>query len=174
MNRLCLMRHAKAVPQRDETEDHARPLAPRGERAARAIAEWMAKTGLLPDAVLCSSAIRTRQSLAAMLPALGGKPDVHYEDGLYLADPRGLLSRLRELPAERTTVLVVGHNPGLHELAIGLAGPAGGKLVRRLRENFPTAALACFELEDGWPGLGREDARLAHYITPKDLARDSE
>jgi phosphohistidine phosphatase len=173
MNRLCLMRHAKAVPQGDEAEDHDRPLAPRGERAARAVAEWMAAQGLAPDAVLCSSAVRTRQTLAAMLPALG-KPPVLYEEGLYLADSRTLLARLRKLPADQRTVLLVGHNPGLHELAVAVGGSGGGKAARRLRENFPTAAIACFELEGGWAGLGRDDARLAHYVTPKDLARDAE
>lgn len=172
MNRLCLMRHAKAVPQADEAEDHDRPLAPRGERAARLMAEWMAAQGLAPDAVLCSSAVRTRQTLAAMLPALG-KPRVLYEEGLYLAEPRTLLARLRKLPAEQGTVLVVGHNPGLHELAVAV-GAGGGKAARRLRENFPTAALACFELDGAWAELGHEEARLAYYVTPKDLVRDAE
>jgi phosphohistidine phosphatase len=174
MNRLCLMRHAKAVSQHADAEDRARPLAERGEEAARAVALWMADQGLAPDAVLCSSALRTRQTLAAVLPVLGGKPQVFYEDGLYLADPRALLARLRKVAAERTTVLVVGHNPGLHELAVLLAGAAGGKLARRLRDNLPTAALACFELAGSWTGLGRDDARLAFYVTPKDLARDAE
>jgi phosphohistidine phosphatase len=172
MNRLCLMRHAKAVPQDAEAEDRERPLAARGERAARAVAQWMAGQGLAPDAVLCSSAVRTRQTLAAMLPVLGGKPQLFYEDGLYLGEPRALLARLRKVAVERATVLVVGHNPGLHELAIGLAGSATGKLVRRLRESLPTAALACFEVEGGWSSLGRDEIRLAHFVTPKEIASD--
>lgn len=173
MNWLCLMRHAKAVPQEAEAEDRARPLAERGEQAARAVALWMADQGLTPDAVLCSSALRTRQTLAAVLPVLGGKPQVFYEDGLYLAEPRALLARLRKVAADRMTVLVIGHNPGLHELAIALAGSAGGKLARRLRESLPTAALACFELEGSWTSLGRGEARLSLFVTPKEIARDA-
>ena len=172
MNRLCLMRHAKAAPQEAEAEDRARPLAPRGEKAARAVARWMVAQGIVPDAALCSSALRTRQTLAAMLPVLGGRPRVSYEDGLYLAEPRALLARLRKLAADQTTVLVVGHNPGLQELAVGLAG--AGRLGKRLRENLPTAALACFELDGDWAELGRADATLALYVTPKDLVRDAE
>jgi phosphohistidine phosphatase len=174
MNRLCLMRHAKAVPQRAEDEDSDRPLAPRGEKAARVVAQWMAEQGIVPDTVLCSSALRTRQTLAAMLPVLGGRPEVLYEAGLYLAAPQALLARLRKLATDRSTALVIGHNPGLHELVVALAAGGDGKLPRRLRENLPTAALAIFDLDGGWSSLGRDDARLAHFVTAKDLARDAE
>ncbi len=174
MNRLCLMRHAKAVPQGTVDEDRARALAPRGERAARVVADWMARQGLLPDLALCSSADRTRQTLEAMLPALGAGPALSYEDGLYLAAPGALLDRLRKVAAKYRTVLLIGHNPGLHELAMGLAGGDTGKLVRRLRENMPTAALACFDCAGGWATLGRDDTRLALYVTAKELARDAE
>jgi phosphohistidine phosphatase len=133
----------------------------------------MVEHGIVPDVVLCSSAVRTRQTLTAMLPVLGGQPRVSYEDGLYLAAPRTLLARLHKVAADRATVLLVGHNPGLHELAAELAGDGGGKPGKRLRDTMPTAALAVFELEGGWSGLGREETRLVHYVTPKELERDA-
>ncbi len=170
MNRLCLIRHAKAVPQEGDGEDRERPLADSGAVAAQAIGSWMAEHGIKPDLVLCSSALRTRQTLAQILPLLGGKPQLFYEDGLYLAAATTLLTRLRKVAPGRASVLVVGHNPGLHELAVALADKARGKLVRRLRENLPTAALAGFEIEGAWATLDAESARLAFYVTPKEIA----
>src|SRR5580700_1570100 len=110
MNRLYLLRHAKAVPAEADGEDRDRPLAERGQRDMRAVAQWMAKRGFVPDLVLCSTSTRTRQTLAALLPQLGGRLQVLYEEGLYLAGASALLARLRKLGADRASVLVVGHN----------------------------------------------------------------
>ncbi|HUZ74362.1 MAG TPA: histidine phosphatase family protein [Stellaceae bacterium] len=171
MIRLCLMRHAKAEQDEGGGPDRERRLTGRGEHAATAMARWMAEAGWTPDLALCSSARRTRQTLAFMLPELGGKPpQVHYADALYLAEPEALLRRIRRVPAGWSSVLVIGHNPGLHALAVALLDESSGKPARRLREAMPTAALACFELEDGWAALGREPARLVHFVTPKDIA----
>jgi phosphohistidine phosphatase len=172
MNRLLLLRHAKAVPQGSEAKDRARELLPRGVRAAAAVGRWLAAQTLAPDLALCSSALRTRQTLEQVLPALGQAPRVAYEDALYLAEPAALLARLRAVEPEGTCVLLVGHNPGLHELAAALLGEAGGRLARRLREDMPTAAIACFAWAGTWTALGRAPARLSHYVTPKDLAGD--
>ena len=116
--------------------------------------------------MLCSDAVRTRQTLALVLPRIGGQPTVLYEDGLYLAEAEALLARLRHVPAERASVLLVGHNPGLHALAVMLAAGAAG---RRLRDGLPTASVAWFEAEGGWAALGSARARLAHFVTPKTL-----
>jgi phosphohistidine phosphatase len=171
MNRLLLLRHAKAVPLQGDGEDRGRALAPSGEEAARVVAGWMAERGLRPDLVLCSSALRTRLTLARMLPLLGAAPELLYEDGLYLAGAPGLLARLRKIAPERASVLLVGHNPGLHELAVMLGAAARGKRARRLRENLPTAALAGFEIAGAWAALEPEGARLAWFVTPKEIAR---
>ena len=175
MNRLLLLRHAKAAPQvEDEAADRARPLAPRGEHAAAAIGRWLAAQDFAPDLVLCSTALRARQTLERVLVALPGKPRVIFEDALYLADVPTLLARLRAVEPGRGCVLLVGHNPGLHELAAALARDGSARLVRRLRDNMPTGALAGFELAAGWSSLGREPARLTAYVTPKELGRDDE
>jgi phosphohistidine phosphatase len=174
MNRLWLLRHAKAAPQEGDGPDRDRPLAPAGEAAAEAVAGWMAAHRLVPDLALCSSALRTRQTLALILPRLGGRPQIQYEDALYLADARELLARLRRLPRDRAGVLLVGHNPGLHDLAVALAESATGAHARRLRQGMPTAALACFEAAEGWAAIDRTGARLVDFITPKAITKAEE
>lgn len=168
MSELWLLRHAKAVPQ-EAGADRDRGLAPKGEAAMRDIAKWAGKAGLAPALVLCSSAARTRQTLALLQPVLAGRPEIKLEDGLYLADARSLLARLRRVPEKCGSVLVVGHNPGLHELAVLLLQPGSGAAGRRLAESMPTGALAGFELDGPWGALDSGGVKLLHYVTPKEL-----
>ena len=149
--------------------DRDRPLADKAERAMRDVGAWAEKKGLAPDLILCSPSARTRQTLALLLPHLGGRPQVKFEDGLYLAEPEALLERLRRVTAKTASVLLVGHNPGLHELALGLARGAAGVAGKRLGQAMPTGALAAFELEGPWSALDEGAARLAHFVTPKEL-----
>jgi len=169
MNLLWLLRHAKAASQGDGQEDRDRPLADKGEEAMRELGLWAAKQGLAPKLVLCSNAVRTRQTLALLLPRLGGRPEVAIEGGLYLADAGDLLARLRRVPVKYDSVLVIGHNPGLHELAVLLLRAAGNAMGRRLAAGMPTAALAEFTIDGPWSALDQGRARLAHYVTPKAL-----
>jgi phosphohistidine phosphatase len=168
MSELWLLRHAKAVQQQDG-EDRDRPLAAKGEAAMREISAWATEMGLAPGLVLCSSAARTRQTLALLTPVLAGRPEIKFEDGLYLADAERLLLRLRRVPAKCASVLLVGHNPGLHELAVVLTQPGSGHGMKRLQAGMPTGALAGFELAGPWSALGPREARLRHYVTPKEL-----
>ncbi|HXQ51268.1 MAG TPA: histidine phosphatase family protein [Stellaceae bacterium] len=169
MSLLWLLRHAKAAPQAEGQEDRDRPLAAKGEQAMRELGTWAARQKLAPELVLCSSSARTRQSLALLLPSLAGRPEVMIEGGLYLADPGDLLVRLRRVPARCGSVLVVGHNPGLHEFAVLLTRSASGPLGRRLSAGMPTGALAGFALDGPWSALDHGAARLTHYVTPKEL-----
>jgi phosphohistidine phosphatase len=168
MNRLFLLRHAKA-----ETDapggDRDRPLAQKGERAMRDIGAWATEASLAPDLVLCSPATRTRQTLALLLPRLGGRPQVKFEEALYLADAPALLERLRRVPARSASVLVIGHNPGLHALAVGLLRSAAGAHGKRLAQDMPTAALAAFELDGPWATLDQGAARLTDFVAPREL-----
>jgi phosphohistidine phosphatase len=168
MNSLALLRHAKAVPQ-DTGEDRARPLSPKGERAMADLGAWVQAQGLAPALVLCSPAARTRQTFALLLPFLAGAPEIKYEEALYLADAAELMARLRRVPARHESVLVVGHNPGLHELALLLLHSGAGAKARRLRDAMPTGALASFALDGPWAALDRGAARLAEFVTPKEL-----
>jgi phosphohistidine phosphatase len=154
---LHLLRHAKSSWDDPSLADHDRPLAGRGRRDGKRIAEHMRRSGIEPELVLCSTAARTRETLALVEPALGS-PTVELEDDLYGASSDELLARVRRLPAGVESALVIGHNPGLHELALALApGAPFGK--------FPTGALASFAFAEGWDG----PATLAAYVVPKEL-----
>jgi phosphohistidine phosphatase len=166
--RLYLLRHAKSSWKEHGLADHDRPLAPRGRRAAKAIGRHLREQGIEPDVVLCSTAARARETLDRIEPIGGGGALI--ESGLYGADAGTLLARLREIPAAVGSVMVIGHNPGLEQLALVLARP--GPAVRELSVKFPTGALATLAFRGrGWDGLDRGTAELVGFIRPRDLER---
>jgi phosphohistidine phosphatase len=166
---LHLVRHAKA--SRDlPVDDRDRPLAPRGLRTAPAMAGWMVGNGVTPDLVLVSTARRCRETWAAMRPAFPEILAVEFEDGLYLAEAAVLLRRLRRLAPSRREVMVIGHNPGLQELAVMLAGEGEAEARRRLEAKFPTAALATLSGSGlAWAELGPKALRLERFVRPADI-----
>lgn len=166
MKTLYILRHAKAVAE-SPRGDSARPLAKRGRKAAKAMGAFLASLDQAPELVLCSTAARTRETLDLVLPALDPEPSVAFEDELYLAAAGELLERLKKLPKTIGCVLLIGHNPGLHELAARLATEPGP-----LVDGFPTAALAALEAKGSWAELGWRKAVLALYRTPKELKLD--
>ncbi len=172
MSELHLLRHAKAAPQQAGGGDRERPLEEGGRRAAQALAAWAAERRLAPELVLCSPALRTRQTLDLVTPAFMRPPQVLVEDGLYLANAQRLLTRLRQVAADVASVMVVGHNPGLQELATALSDTLTGPLPARLAAGLPTAAMASFEVPVDWQALDRRRARLAGLVTAKELRRD--
>ena len=166
---LYLVRHAKSSWD-EPLDDHDRPLAPRGRRAALAMAEHMSAEGLVPDQVLCSAAVRARQTWERMAPILGETIPVDYDDALYLAGPAELLARIRATDGYPGSLLLVGHNPGLEELADGLASRGNDALRDRLRQKYPTGALAVLEIPgDDWSAAAPGAATLARFVRPKDL-----
>jgi len=166
--RLCLLRHAKSSRDDSDIDDHDRPLAARGRSAAALIAEHLLDSGLSFDLVLCSSSLRTRETLDAILSRMSPSR-VILERKLYLASAASLLERLRALGEEDRKVLMVGHNPGLHELALALADSRSLPGLPSLSGKFPTGALAIFDLNVTWSALGPRCAKLAAYKTPRDL-----
>jgi phosphohistidine phosphatase len=164
---VVLLRHAKSSWADDDLPDRERPLAPRGRKAAGRVAAYLAEQGVEPQLVLCSPALRARQTLELVRPALPGTTRVAVEEGLYGASAPDLLERLRRLPDDLDSVLLVGHNPGLQELAASLAPRAERE---RLLGHFPTAALAVLALrQGGWPDLGGRPAVLVAFVVPRDL-----
>jgi phosphohistidine phosphatase len=159
MNALYLLRHAKAETQ-GEGGDRTRPLAEAGRKDAKTMAAAMAEARIAPELVLCSGSARTRQTLELVLPAINPAPRIVYEDELYLADAKHLLARLRHVPGDTRGVLLVGHNPGLQELAVLLSDQPTGPLMAQLAQGFPTSALASFELLLPWPELAIGAAHL--------------
>ena len=177
MRQLLLLRHAKSSWDDPALSDHARPLNARGRRAAAAIAEAMRDLGLAPDIVLVSSARRTLQTLEALTP-FDDAALVEPMDALYLATWRRLLEAVQDVPETARSLLLIGHNPGMHELALALAGPAamarGGPELQRLAEGYPTGALAEFTIAGLWRQLEPGGGRLVRFIQPRDfLAADS-
>lgn len=171
VSELYLLRHAKAVPQSDAGPDRDRAIEARGRGDALALARWMTANALRPDLILCSPARRTRETLDQVVGALSPPPEIRFDEGLYLADADRLLEALRALPASRHRVMVIGHNPGLHELAQLLSDTARGPLADRLADNLPTSGLALFKVTGGWAALRRRGARLTALVTPRDLGR---
>ena len=168
MHTLYLLRHAKSSWADPTLPDHERPLAPRGRRDAKRIAKHLSRLGIAPALVLCSPAERTRETLELLRPALGPTPTVGFEAELYAASADSLLERIRALPETVDTVMLIGHNPSLQQLALFLV--SAGAELERLEAKFPTAALATLTLpKTPWSQLSQADTVLAAYVVPKQL-----
>jgi phosphohistidine phosphatase len=146
MKDLILLRHAKAVAADGAPDDRARALTERGRRDAKAAGDALREARAAADAVLVSSAARTRETAAVALQGLG-LPEPTFLDDLYLAEPETIWAAAQAAGAAR--VLVVGHNPGLHDLAAHLVRQSGdrSRLARAVEEGFPTSAFAIFALD---------------------------
>ena len=168
---LSLLRHAKSSWDDPSLQDFDRPLSKRGENAAPRVGAYMAANGLAPDLVLCSPAVRARQTLDLVLPNLAGGPTVAYEESFYLAAPSVLLARLRRIEAKVRHVLIVGHDPGMQGLALELSGAGEAGTLQAVAVKFPTAGLAVirFKTRD-WSKIGPGKGRLELFVTPKMLA----
>jgi phosphohistidine phosphatase len=148
--------------------DTDRPLAPRGEHASRRIAKYVRRDKLRPALVLCSSSLRTRQTLEAIAPSLGRHTSVEIDPQLYAASKAELLARLQALPDSVSSVMIIGHNPGLHDLALALA--SRGADLPQLEARFPTGALAKLVADcDTWAALEPGSAELVDYVVPEQL-----
>ena len=169
MHRLHLLRHAKSVWD-EAVEDHERPLSRRGRDAARRVAETLPAALGAIDLVLCSTALRTRETAELVLAGFGPPPPrILYEDGLYLAGRAALLRRLCLLGESDRAVMVIGHNPGLHDLALALASLDSPRYRALAAGKFPTTARASFAIESPWADLARSRHALIDYVTAKSL-----
>jgi len=162
---LYLLRHAKSSWDDPRLADFDRPLAPRGRKAAARMAAYMAQAGVRPDMILCSTSRRTRQTCEALHLSV----DVRFEDQLYGASASELLYHLHVLPDDVDQVLLVGHNPGLQDLVVALAGEGETGDLERVREKFPTCALAALSSGSAWSDLRPGQARLEWFVTPRQL-----
>jgi phosphohistidine phosphatase len=161
--RLVLLRHAKSSWADADLADHDRPLNRRGRRAATVVGHHLRDAGLVPDLVLCSSAVRARETLGRL--GLAATTDVSVEDPLYGADATELLARLVTVPDSIGSVLVLGHNPGVEDLARLLVADR-----HTVPERFPTAAVADLRLSIGrWTEIAPRVGRLHGFVTPREL-----
>ena len=155
MSRLYLLRHAKSSWKDASLDDHDRPLAPRGKRASKAIGRYLRDRDVTPELVLCSSAKRARQTLERLGPA---GLDARIEPELYGAGANTLLARLREVPDEVASVMLIGHNPGMQQLAL---------TPRRARRQVPDRRAGDARVSP--PGARSSTAELIDYVRPRDL-----
>jgi phosphohistidine phosphatase len=172
MLELLLFRHAKSRRDQPGVKDHDRDLAPRGERAAPLMGRLLAQEGLVPDRVLCSSAKRALRTWRLAVRELGGaEPETVFSREFYMASPERLLELIRRHGGPARRLVLVGHNPGLHELALLLVGEGNAGLRASLGEKLPTAALACIVFAaDAWERIEPGTGRLTAFRRPRDLA----
>jgi phosphohistidine phosphatase len=167
MRTLHLLRHAKSLQNGER--DFGRPLARRGVSAARRMARYMEDAAFDVDHVYCSSARRTRQTFDAIEDTLTNAPAT-FESALYLASADSLTEFVHGLPADEKSVLLIGHNPGFHDLAVQLTQTATlAAELDALRAKFPTGALCSLEFRGGWRDVGPGKGRLVAFVRPRDL-----
>ena len=167
---LSLLRHAKSSWKNPGLPDHDRPLATRGEIDSPLMGRVMTAHGIVPELVLCSSARRTRDTLALVLPELKAEPRVVYKDALYHSPPATMLKILQDAPSTASSVMLVGHNPEIQSLALDLIGH-GAKLLRnQLVAKYSTAGLAVINFPAQlWRDVVVNSGTLSLFLTPKDV-----
>jgi phosphohistidine phosphatase len=158
------MRHAKSDYPADAT-DHARPLAPRGIRESALAGEWIRANAPSVDAVLCSTATRTRETLAnTRIDA-----PVEFVDALYESSAGTVIDVINEVGPDVATLLVIGHEPTMSQLALGLADPqtSDGKAAEQISTKYPTSAIAVLRLDEPWESLALRSATLVAFHVPR-------
>jgi phosphohistidine phosphatase len=166
MKRLVVLRHAKSdwpvgVADRD------RPLGRRGQRDAPAAGRWIAEHVGVPDAVWCSPARRTKETWELLAAQLGGSPPVEFDERIYEAGVSDLVEVLRETAKGSSSVLLVGHNPGVQELVLALAGGQRSQVQMLAETKFPTSGVALLDVNGPWRELAAGSARLADFAVPR-------
>lgn len=164
---LIAMRHAKSS-WAEQLPDHDRPLAARGRRDGRAAGAWLQNQGLRPDLVLCSTAVRTRETWERVRSGGVDAGTVEYTDALYDADPAEVLALLHGVPEAVQTLLVIGHNPTTEDLVAQLGrGTGHPDWWTSMARKFPTSAIAVLHLSGTWAELTPGAATLAAYEVPR-------
>jgi phosphohistidine phosphatase len=171
--RLFVLRHAKSSWDDPLLQDHDRPLATRGRKAAKLIADYVRDAEIEPALILCSTSRRTRETLQGVLPDRAAQ----FEAALYDASGQELIARLHQVPDELTSVMVIGHNPAMQMLVLKLAGPAADgqpapgpdSALGQVERKFPTGALATLTFDCGWAELAHGCAQLIDYVRPRAL-----
>jgi phosphohistidine phosphatase len=165
---LYFLRHAKSSWSDATIDDHDRPLQAKGKKRAEAQRDSMAKHGIRVDLVLCSTALRARQTYDIVASALGS-PEVRYEAGIYEAEPQDIIGMVNRLDDRYDNVLIVGHDPTFQMLAANLAMTATGDAMDRVKRKFPTCGLATLTFGDaGWGGVAKGVGHLEAFHVPQD------
>lgn len=169
MKIVYLLRHAKSSWDQPSLPDFQRPLARRGQKASPRIGTYMAQNGLVPQRALCSGARRAMETWTLVSEALPPVPTEIRED-FYHASPWTLLNAVQALPQELESVILVGHNPTMEDLAMALAGQGDQDAMREMAIKYPTGALAILDFPvTTWEGVREGAGRLRAFIRPRTL-----
>jgi len=170
MKTVFLLRHAKSAWDNPDLRDFDRTLSPRGRKAATAMGAYMKDEGLFPDLVISSPSARTRETLERLQEGLGKALKVNFLDSLYLGAARTLAEDAMAAPEEATSLMIVGHNPGMHSLAVHWAAKGPQDLLESLYAKYPTGALAEIEFRvNNWPALALAHGELKRFVLPRNL-----
>jgi phosphohistidine phosphatase len=171
MRRLLLLRHAKSDRARPGASDHDRVLSPRGREDAPMLGAFMVRHALIPDRTIVSSAKRARETWDLVASEIAKAPPVAFDERIYEAAPQAILKVIKECEPKVHTLLIVGHNPGLQDLAALLVASGNLEARQQLNEKFPTAGLAVIDFAlDDWSRLHAHAGRLDHFVSPRSLA----
>jgi phosphohistidine phosphatase len=169
--RLMLLRHAKSEKTQEGMRDHERRLSDRGASDAFAIGAYLARHALIPDLAVVSTAQRTRETWEHVAKALAAAPPASFEERLYNAGTEAILAVIRETGPAVRALMVIGHNPGLHEVARLLIASGDVEARERLNEGLPTTGLAVIDFPGkDWRKLHPHGGRLERFVTPRSLA----
>lgn len=170
MKTLYLLRHAKAEPGGFTLSDEDRPLSARGREACITIGSYIKKHKYTPEIVLCSSSIRTRETLERIEDFFATPPQIKLEKKLYLAAPGEMLAQIHTIADEFNSALLIGHNPGMHHLAALLSSSEATDLRMEIEIKYPTSALAVITFKtQSWKSIAPDSGTLKDFITPKGL-----
>jgi phosphohistidine phosphatase len=174
MRRLMLLRHAKTERAEPGQRDRDRKLVKRGRADAPTLGAYLVHHDLIPDLALISPAVRARETWDLVVQAFDKPPRVQIDDRLYNASPHKLLQVLAE-PRKASSLLIVGHNPSLHEFALQLIASGDVEAREQLHEKLPTSGLVVMDLPiEDWPKLRPHSARLERFVTPRLIAAATE
>lgn len=171
MRRLLLLRHAKSDRTRPGGHDHDRVLSARGREDAPKLGAFMVRHALIPERAIVSTARRARETWDLVASAIAKSPSADFDERIYEAAPQAILKVVKECDSKVHTLLIVGHNPGLQELASLLVASGNLEARQQLNEKFPTAGLAVIDFAlDDWSRLHAHAGRLDHFVSPRSLA----
>lgn len=171
MKTLYLLRHAKSDHD-GRTPDELRPINARGKSACALIGDYLKHQGINPDAILSSSATRTKQTINLITRRAGIMQEPQFCKELYLATPGEMMKAIaKQAPKDAESLLIVAHNPGVQQLAALLShGKGDGQALEQLRIKYPTATLAILTLHiDDWDAIQPDCGTLLALVTPKSL-----
>ena len=162
---LYILRHAKAEAGASNQDDHERALTQRGIDDAKALGEYLRRQHIKPEKVLCSTAMRTRQTCQQLQLATPAE----YTDRLYLASANQMLDVIAHTPDSANSVLVIGHNPGVHQLCMQLAKMGDATLLLDLGQRFPTCSFTAIAIDTSWNHISAAKGTLQTFLMPERL-----